>query len=219
MPCRSAKLCNNHALAISGHSHGTFSPAPASQGSSVVGTDESDWIDETLAGQASAFGHLVVRYQDRLFNAVFHTLGSRQDAEDVVQEAFVQAYVKLATFQRQSGFYTWIYRIAFNLAVSRRRRQKPVQSIDQVREHTGIEPLSDGEPVDRNLEREEGAQALKQALQKLNEEHRSILVLRELEGLSYEAISEILDLPVGTVRSRLHRARIQLRDHLKPGNN
>ena len=106
---------------------------PRPKGSHPV-SDDSRWIDETLAGERSSYANLVKKYQDRLFNSVFQVVGGREEAEDVVQEAFVQAFVKLSTFQGTSAFYTWIYRIAFNLAVSRRRKRRPEHSIDHLRE-------------------------------------------------------------------------------------
>lgn len=178
-------------------------------------SDDSRWIDETLAGERSSYANLVEKYQDRLLNSVFQVVGGREEAEDVVQEAFVQAFVKLDTFQGTSAFYTWIYRIAFNLAVSRRRKRRPEHSIDHLREQTGDEPLDDATAVDAELEREERCQQLYAALDQLSDEHRKIVVLRELEELCYEEIAEVLELPVGTVRSRLHRARLQLREYLQ----
>jgi RNA polymerase sigma-70 factor (ECF subfamily) len=176
---------------------------------------DAQLIEEALAGDAESFGLLVRKYQDRLFNTVLHVAGCREEAEDVVQEAFVQAFLKLATFQQNSAFYTWLYRVAFNIAISRRRRRRAESSIEQHREAAGIEPLDDGESPDDRLLRDERAALVGTALKQLSEEHRSILVLREMEGCCYETISEILDLPVGTVRSRLHRARLQLREQLK----
>jgi RNA polymerase sigma-70 factor (ECF subfamily) len=177
--------------------------------------DDAQLIEESLRGDAQSFGELVRKYQDRLFNTVVHVAGQREEAEDVVQEAFVQAFLKLKSFQRQSAFYTWLYRIAFNVAISRRRRRKAETSIEQHREAAGVEPMDDGEAPDDRLLREERAELVSGALQRLTDEHRAILVLREMEGCCYETIAEILDLPVGTVRSRLHRARLQLRDELK----
>jgi RNA polymerase sigma-70 factor (ECF subfamily) len=158
---------------------------------------------------------LVEKYQDRLFNTVFHMVGNREEAEDVVQEAFVQAFVKLESFQRASAFYTWLYRIAFNVAISRKRRKRPEVSVEQTREATGQEPADSGEAPDGRLQREESVEQVHAALDRLSEEHRAILVLREMEGFCYERIADVLDLPVGTVRSRLHRARLQMREHLK----
>jgi len=177
--------------------------------------DDTQLIDEALAGDSAVFGQLVQKYQNRLFNTIVHVIGDRDEAEDVVQDAFVQAFVKLETFRRNSAFYTWLYRIAFNVAVSRRRRRRPELSVDQAREMTGDEPVDDAESSDQRLQRRERARQVHEALACLSEQHRSILVLREMEGCDYETIAEILGLPVGTVRSRLHRARSQLRDQLK----
>ena len=177
--------------------------------------DDAQLIDQTLAGQSAAFGCLVRKYQDRLYNTVLHVVGHAQDAEDIVQDALVQAFVKLDTFQRSSAFYTWLYRIAFNVAVSFHRRRRPSASVEQVRDLTGGEPLDRADTPAEELERRERGRQVRQALGELSEEHRAILVLREIDGCCYETIAEILDLPIGTVRSRLHRARLQLRDQLK----
>ncbi len=177
--------------------------------------DDVRLIDEALNGDSAAFGQLVTRYQDRLYNTVVHVVGSSDAAYDVVQDAFVQAYVKLDKFERASAFYTWLYRIAVNLAISRRRREKPMTSVDQVREVLGQEPTDGADPPAAQLEQRERACQVHQALAALSEEHRTILTLREMEDFSYEQIAEILDLPVGTIRSRLHRARMQLREQLK----
>lgn len=177
--------------------------------------DDAQLIDETLAGRSVAFGQLVTRYQDRLFNTVVHVVGCHEEARDVVQEAFVQAFMKLDTFQRSAAFYTWLYRIALNMAISRQRRRKPMASVDQAREVTGSEPVGrDGAPAER-IEQQERIEQVQQALAAVGEEHRAVLVLREIEGRAYEEIAEILDLPIGTVRSRLHRARAELRQQLK----
>lgn len=171
-------------------------------------------IEAALGGQSQAFGQLVLRYQDRLFNTLVHVTGNAEDAQDVAQDAFVQAYLKLNTFQQTAGFYTWLYRIAFNLAISRHRRRRPTASVDQMREQTGLEPTSDDAPS-QPLEQRERVDQVQAALAQLSDEHRTILVLREIDGLDYQAIAETLDLEVGTVRSRLFRARMQLREQLK----
>jgi RNA polymerase sigma-70 factor (ECF subfamily) len=171
-------------------------------------------IDETLSGDSSAYGQLVLKYQDRLFNSLTYVVGSWEEAEDVVQEAFVQAFVKLGSFQQASAFYTWLYRIAFNLAMSRKRRRRPEVSVDAARELTGDEPIDDSQAPGDRIEQKESDEQVQAALERVSDEHRDILVLREMEGFCYEKISEILDLPVGTVRSRLHRARLALREEL-----
>jgi len=177
--------------------------------------DDAQLITETLAGDTEAFGQLVHKYQSRLFNTLLHVNRNREEAEDVLQEAFVQAFVKLDSFQGNSAFYTWLYRIAFNLSISRKRKKRPEASVDQQREVSGNEPIDVGElPADRLL-REERADQLHQAMAALHDQHRAVLTLREMEGFCYETIGEILDLPSGTVRSRLHRARMQLHDQLK----
>lgn len=177
--------------------------------------DDIQLIADTLAGDRVAFGSLVRKYQGRLFNTLLHVVGSREEAEDVVQEAMVQAFLKLDTFQGRSAFYTWLYRIAFNTSVSRRRRRRPELSIDQHFEATGAEIVSNEDAPDSCLLRQEQIDLVRHAIGKLDEPHRAILVLREIEGCDYETIGEILELPAGTVRSRLHRARLQLRDLLE----
>lgn len=177
--------------------------------------DELLLIQEALQGNSMAFGELVRRYQDRLYSAVVHIVGCRAEAEDVVQDAFVQAFVNLKTFKHNSKFYTWLYRIAFNASISRRRRKRVNISVDQTRDATGDEPLDHQVSPSHALELAEQQQKLQQAMDRLTEEHRAIIVLRHLEELSYEDIAEILQISVGTVRSRLHRARAQLLEHLK----
>lgn len=176
--------------------------------------DDATLIDLALGGDAAAFGWLVRRYQDRLYTSLIHVSGSRDEAEDVVQDAFTQAYLKLRSFERQSAFYTWLYRIAFNAAISRRRKRRAEGSVEQVRAVVGDEPADRRERPEEHLLRQERADLLTKALQGLSEEHRAILILREMDGCDYEEIAQILDLPVGTVRSRLHRARAHLRIEL-----
>ena len=179
-----------------------------------VSLDDASLIRATLAGEPAAFGQLVLRYQDRLYNSLLRVLGSAEDARDVVQEALVQAFLKLETFRGSSAFYTWLYRIAFNLAMSRARRERPMKSLDGEKSACGAEPV-DGQPSpEANLTRCENVNIVHGALAELSTEYRQIIVLRELDGCCYEEIAEILDLPIGTVRSRLFRARIALRDRL-----
>jgi RNA polymerase sigma-70 factor (ECF subfamily) len=179
-------------------------------------SDDAQLIAATLAGDTAAFGRLVGLYQDRLYNSLLRVLGSPEDALDLTQDAFVQAFVKLDSFRGSSAFYTWLYRIAFNLAMSHARRTHKMISLDGVKTTWGSEPM-DGHPApDADILRREQAELVHAGLAALSIEYRQILVLREMEGCSYEAIAEILDLPIGTVRSRLFRARLQLRDQLAP---
>lgn len=177
--------------------------------------DDAQLIEETLQGKSTAFGQLVQKYQGRLYNTVVHVVGSAEDALDVVQDAFVQAFVKLDTFKQTSAFYTWLYRIAFNVAASHHRRRKSTLSVEHTRQVTGQEPVDPGDGPDDRLEQQERGRQVHEALAQLSEEHRTVLVLREIDGCCYETIAEVLELPIGTVRSRLHRARLQLKELLK----
>jgi RNA polymerase sigma-70 factor, ECF subfamily len=178
-------------------------------------SDDTQLIDQALKGQTEAFGQLVLKYQDRLFNTVFHVVGHAEDARDVVQEALVQAFLKLESFRHDSAFYTWLYRIAFNVAITHRRRRRPTISMDRERETNNMDPPDNEDSPAEALERKERCRQVRQAIVRLEEEQRAVLVLREIDGCCYETIAEILDLPIGTVRSRLHRARLQLRAELK----
>ena len=178
-------------------------------------SNDAQLIEETLAGDSAAFGNLVQKYQDRLYNTIVHVTGSAEDALDVVQDAFVQAFLKLDTFQQSSAFYTWLYRIAFNVAASRLRRRKPTRSVEHARESSGLEPVDPRPGPDHRAEQDECCQQVQEAIAGLSEEHRDVLVLREIDGCCYETIADILDVPIGTVRSRLHRARLHLREELR----
>lgn len=171
-------------------------------------------IDRSLAGDSAAYGDLVRRYQDRLRGSLLRLTGSAEESEDVAQEAFVQAYLKLSSFQRSSRFYTWIYRIAFNQAISKNRKRRPRVSLNAVQEAGGPEPTTDtANPVEPTL-RGERAELLHAAIAQLEDDHRQVIVLREFEEMDYQQIAELIDAPIGTVRSRLFRARTQLRELL-----
>jgi RNA polymerase sigma-70 factor (ECF subfamily) len=182
-----------------------------------VSADDHRLIAECLRGDATAFGELVRRYQDRLYNTVYRLVDNAEDAQDVVQDAFLSAYQALDSFKGDSLFFTWLYRIAVNTAISLKRRQRVVISMDAGREDGGtIEPV-DGSEYARPgyaLEQVEQEQRIQQALQRLSLEHRAVLVMKDMEGQKYETMAEILQVPIGTIRSRLHRARIELRDLL-----
>ena len=172
--------------------------------------DDAALIERSRGGESAAFGELVTRYQDRLFNTLVRVCGDVEEARDVAQEAFV----KLESFQGKSAFYTWLYRIAFNTAISHRRRRKPTASLDEARDAAGVEPADPDARPEANLERAEQAAQVQAALATLSDEHRTVLVLREIDGRDYETIAQMLDVPVGTIRSRLHRARLQLKEEM-----
>ena len=172
-------------------------------------------IERSLAGNQDAFGELVRKYQDKLFTSLSHLTGSHADAEDIAQDAFVQAYLKLSTFRQHCAFYTWLYRIALNLLYTRARHHRSRASLSHTQSVTEEDPSDPhGTPADE-LERREDATQIRQALNSLSEDHRTILVLRGVEGFDYDTIAETLELSAGTVRSRLHRARNELRDQLQ----
>ncbi|TWU30132.1 RNA polymerase sigma factor [Bythopirellula polymerisocia] len=179
---------------------------------------DAELVAATQGGDRQAFGTLVERHQERLFNTLLRVLGSSDDAREVLQDAFIQAYTKIDTFRGSSQFYTWMYRVALNLACSYKRRTKRHReevSIDTMKTNVGEEPVDHGESPEQDMLRAEQAELVQAALVELSDEHRQILVLREMDDFSYETIAEILELPVGTVRSRLFRARMQMKELLE----
>jgi len=159
-------------------------------------------------GDNEAFGVLVRRYQNRIYRLVCYTLGSKDGAEDIAQEAFLRAYQSIRGFRFKSSFFTWLYRIAVNLCLREMRRKKSLSL-----ETGSPAPSSDDDPLDK-IEKEEIVKHLHRSLDRLKEREKMVLVLREMEELSYEEISRIMDYPLGTVKSAISRAREKLRDHL-----
>lgn len=183
-----------------------------------MNADDGRLIERTLAGDHQAFGTLVLKYQDRLFGTLAHLLGSLPDAHDVAQDAFLSAFEKLSTFRKQSSFYSWLFRIAYHAAINNRRKQKRHRhsSVEGRRELLGTEP-ADTNPAhepDAPLHSAEDQQRVRDALNELSPEYRDPLVLKELDGLRYDEIAAILEIPLGTVRSRIHRARQELKEKL-----
>jgi RNA polymerase sigma-70 factor (ECF subfamily) len=182
--------------------------------------DDHTLVEACRAGQTEAFGALVERYQERLYQVLLHVSGSADDARDVLQDTFLRAYEKLDQFQGDSSFYTWVYRIGVNLALSGHRRRRSRAALRRTNDHGATR---NGEPVDDSvdsdptypLERAEREQIVEAALRQLGPEHRAVVVLKDFDGRRYEEIGAILNVPVGTVRSRLHRARCELRDRLR----
>lgn len=174
---------------------------------------DADLIRRTLRGDHVAYAELVRRYQDRLFNSVYRVTGQAEDAEDIVQETFVKAYRALTRYQGSAQFFTWIYRIALNGAISHKRRRRPAVSLDSEPLLSAAEPPDEsfGHRPDAAILRQEDEAVLQAGLNQLNPEFRAALVARDIDGLKYEEIAEVLDVPVGTVRSRIHRARLELR--------
>ncbi|WP_273853857.1 RNA polymerase sigma factor SigW [Guptibacillus spartinae] len=171
-------------------------------------------------GDHNAFGELVELYKDRVFALTYRMLGNRQEAEDVAQEAFIRAYTNIDRYQIDRKFSTWLYRIATNLSIDRMRKKKPDYYLDaEVAGTEGLtmysqvsteEPLPEEEVV--SLEAQEG---IHQAILSLPAKYRSAITLKYIQELSLKEISEILDLPVGTVKTRIHRGREALRKQLR----
>lgn len=192
--------------------------------------DEVALIERCLAGDDTAFDEIVQRYQDMVFNLAYRLLGGYDESVDLSQEVFIQVYRKLGTFRRDASLRTWIYRIVINRAKNRQRWWKrrfsemTAVSLDDVETNPSLSRAvslngTNGDRIspDKALERKEVGQLLLDAIDKLPFSHRTILLLKEVEGLSYDEISTTLDLPLGTVKSRLARARKSLRDKLDPG--
>ena len=183
-----------------------------------MSADDHRLIAACLRGDSQAFGILVRRYQDRLYSTVYRLLDSAEDAQDVVQEAFLHAYQSLDGFKGDSLFFTWLYRIAVNTAISLKRKRRVVLSIDGARNgEGGIEPLDPSETTrpGHALEQAEQERRIQQALNRLSPEHRAVLIMKDMEGQKYETMAEALQVPIGTIRSRLHRARLELREILE----
>ena len=183
-------------------------------------SDDHSLVEACRAGRTEAFGILVERYQRRLYPTILRLVGSAEDAEDILQDAFVRAFEKLDQFQGESSFYTWVYRIAVNLALSGHRRRRVRSALRMGRGRPASRGLhapdesADADPA-MPLERAERERIIADALNRLGPEHRAVVVLKDFDGRRYEEISAILNIPVGTVRSRLHRARCELRDRLR----
>jgi RNA polymerase sigma-70 factor (ECF subfamily) len=183
-----------------------------------VSADDHRLIAASRTGDPAAFGELVRRYQDRLYRTVARILDNPEDARDVVQDAFLHAYQALDSFKGDALFFTWLYRIAVNAAISLRRKKRAVLSLHAARPGEGAaEPRdpSDGCRPGFALEQAEQEQRVRRALARLSPEHRAVLVMKDMEGQKYEAMADALGVPVGTIRSRLHRARMELRELLR----
>jgi RNA polymerase sigma-70 factor (ECF subfamily) len=174
--------------------------------------DSAELIVKACEGNPYAFRRLVECNQDRLFASLNRFLGCHADAEEAVQEAFIRAFTRIDSFNHNSLFSTWLYRIGFNAAVSQRRKRRSTTSIDQQIEH-GREPIDvNADDASEHLLRQERIALIHAALDELSDDHRAILVLREMDEMAYEEISNVLNISVGTVRSRLSRARVCLRE-------
>lgn len=185
--------------------------------------------DETLVERVQnedqeAFRILVERYQRRLFSVAYGMVRNKEDAMDVVQDAFIKVHRHIGNFQGSSSFYTWAYRITVNLCIDFLRKKSRKQEVDyddtiqsssEVDAGDLLTPSRLGVDPSRVYQRKELLEQLDNAMEDLSDKHRSILILREVQGLSYNEIAEVLDISKGTVMSRLHHARKNLQDALE----
>ena len=200
-------------------------PGAAASGPSTIAFEDVALVERTRKGDMRAFGLLVAKYQDRIFNMVLRMCPQRAVAEELTQEAFLKALQRLGQFRGQSKFYTWLFRIAANLTISNRRRAGRVrfQSLNGPEEFDGSQ--ADGLTAAQAAKRQAGPQAaamaaetrqrIAQALEELDEEFRLVVILRDIEDMDYAEIAQVTDLPIGTVKSRIHRARCALRSKLR----
>jgi RNA polymerase sigma-70 factor (ECF subfamily) len=177
-------------------------------------------IKQVLKGDQNAFGEIVEIYKDKVFQLAYRMLGNRHEAEDIAQEAFIRAYVNIQSYNINLKFSTWLYRIATNLCIDRIRKKKPDYYLDaEVAGTDGLTmysqiPSKTSLPED-DVESLELQDTIQRAISKLPEKYRSVIVLKYIEELSLNEISEILDMPLGTVKTRIHRGRETLRKQLR----
>ena len=182
---------------------------------------EASYVRRVQEGDVAAFDFLVTKYRERLFSVVYNMTSNREDAADLVQEAFIKAFRSIRRFQGKSSFFTWLYRIAVNTALShlKRHRMRRFFSLENINDEASsseiVEALSAKTKTEKGAIIGELHERLNEALQKLSPKHRTVVVLFEIEGLSHLEISEIVGCSVGTVRSRLHYAKQQLQAYLQ----
>ena len=177
---------------------------------------DRELVRRSREGSHEAFDILVRRHQDKIFNAVYRFCGHWDNACDITQRAFINAFRKISEFKGDAAFSTWMYRIAFNQSVSFRREsgRRKAMSLYAGDDEMVHEPATEHNPTER-MEVDDARRMVQRALDQLDDEDRQIIILKDLEEQSYDEIAKILDIPKGTVRSRLHRARLALKEKLK----
>jgi RNA polymerase sigma-70 factor (ECF subfamily) len=179
---------------------------------------DADLVRQTLCGTTAAYNGLVQRYQRQVYNLAYRMLGNAEDAGDLVQDTFLRAYGALASFRQDASFLTWLYKIASNLCIDqlRSRKAKGALSLD-VELEEGREPAADARtsaPEDAAV-RDAVQDVVQRAIMNLPEKYRAVVVMRHLQDMSVDEIARALDLPTGTVKTHLFRAREMLRGRLR----
>lgn len=205
-------MSNQETLVIHNRNSGQQHQHAAVEGDAMNGEDRL--LVKAKAGDLSALEALIVQYEKKVFNYCYRMTGSREDAEDLTQEVFLKVYRSLSTFQGNSQFSTWLYRIAHNICIDKYRRQKAVV-VPLTFTENGEErdrPLPDNAPTpeEQVLSLEQQAQ-IQKCMEGLRPEYRAVIVLRDIQHHSYEEIAEIMKLPQGTVKSYISRGRAALR--------
>lgn len=179
-------------------------------------------LDRCCTGDAAAFEALISSYQKKVYNVAYRMLGNTDDASEIAQEVFIKIFRSIRQFKGEAAFSTWVYKIAVNMCLDelRRRKKSKVVYIDEaVRLEDGdVEKQIPGElpGPEEMAEKNELRKIVEKAIGLLDEKHRCVIVLRDIQGMSYEEIARILGCPPGTVKSRINRARAALKDILKP---
>jgi RNA polymerase sigma-70 factor (ECF subfamily) len=180
-----------------------------------AGISDAEYVERLQQGDTEAFAVLVERHQKAIFNLLYRMLGDYDDAAEVSQEAFLSAYRSIKTFRGDSSFSTWLYRIAVNHANTRRKNLALAQQRASLLE--SLETNGDGGPDPAEaLEQKEMHERVQTALNALGSDDAAIIILRDLQDIPYDRVAAMLDIPVGTVKSRLHRARRALKARLAP---
>ena len=179
--------------------------------------EDMELVARSKSGDVAAFTALVSRYEGRIYNLAYRLVGSADDAADVSQEVFLAAFESIGRFRGESAFYTWLYRIAVNKALAHRRVRDSRPEVSPAgRESSPLDLAVDpADPPEDIMDRRERDAAVQAAIQGLPPDYRAVVVLKDIEGFEYEEIAEIAGIAIGTVKSRLHRARLLLRHALK----
>jgi RNA polymerase sigma-70 factor (ECF subfamily) len=201
-------------------------PATSTDLESSAPTEETDLVRRARDGNLEAYDELVKRYQERIYATIYHMTSNHEDANDLAQDSFIKAFQALKSFKGGSSFYTWLYRIAVNKTINflKQRKNRTHMSLNDLDFNTENNPDLVALISDKNPRRDAGLnelqEKLNEALLKLSEPHRLVVVLHDVQGQSHEEIAKVMDCNIGTVRSRLFYARQQLQawltDYLKP---